>query len=110
MFIWDTRLLTMNHCSLHFYKIHIKKFMKQTSSYLAAVFVMLNFDRSWGSLAWTDWLNKLRWNFWPPTYPPLTFGTVEYRPSEKKIVFGFKVPSIDDLGLILWLKKWFNEL
>ena len=31
-------------------------------------------------------------------------STVQYRPSEKKIVFGLKVPSIDGLGLILWLK------
>ena len=28
-------------------------------------------------------------------------NTVQYRPSEMKIVFGLKVPSIDGLGLIL---------
>ena len=31
-------------------------------------------------------------------------STVQYRPSEKKIVFGLKVPSIDGLVLILSLK------
>ena len=31
-------------------------------------------------------------------------STVQYRPSEKKIVFGLKVPSGDGLGLILQLK------
>ena len=31
MFIWDTRLLTMNHCSLHFFKIHIKKFTHEAN-------------------------------------------------------------------------------
>jgi hypothetical protein len=29
-------------------------------------------------------------------------NTVQYMPSEKKIVFGLKVPSIDGLGLISW--------
>ena len=31
-------------------------------------------------------------------------STVQYRPSENKIVFGLKVPSGDGLGLILSLK------
>ena len=31
-------------------------------------------------------------------------NTVQYRPSENKIVFGLKVPSGDGLGLILSLK------
>ena len=31
-------------------------------------------------------------------------STVQYRPSENKIVFGLKVPSSDGLGLILSLK------
>ena len=31
-------------------------------------------------------------------------NTVQYRPSETKIVFGLKVPSGDGLGLILSLK------
>ena len=40
--------------------------------------------------------NGKNWNIGQMT------NTVQYRPSEMKIVFGLKVPSIDGLGLILW--------
>ena len=92
---------TLGHCT--FLKFTLKSsHMKRTSSSLAAVFVMLIFDGSWGSLAWTDWLNEQTTLDLPPPVDIWT-TTVQCRPSEKKIVFGLKVLSIDSLGLILWL-------